>query len=48
MVHSDDPEFEGIVKLAGGDSHSVALSMDGTVFAWGSTQQVRDPFIFAR
>eukprot|EP00112_Aurelia_sp_Birch-Aquarium-sp1_P005349 Seg1605.3 transcript_id=Seg1605.3/GoldUCD/mRNA.D3Y31 product="RCC1 and BTB domain-containing protein 2" protein_id=Seg1605.3/GoldUCD/D3Y31 len=39
MVQSADPEFTGIVKLAGGDSHSVALSVDGIAFAWGSNQQ---------
>ena len=33
-------EFEKIKKIAAGDSHSLALSTDGTIFAWGSNNKV--------
>ena len=32
--------LERIIKVAAGDSHSVALSADGKIFAWGSNEKV--------
>ena len=32
---------EMLVSLAAGDSHSVAMSINGNIFAWGSNKEVR-------
>ncbi|HEX6186616.1 MAG TPA: S8 family serine peptidase [Pyrinomonadaceae bacterium] len=38
-VPNQIPNFSGVVALAAGDNHSVALKSDGTVWTWGGNDQ---------